>query len=117
MRTITITKKEFEPLYIATGSIPSDTEEELATSFDMNRKLRSRSALKPDVGKNDFPARDLLQDEETFLLEEAEWALMRKRFTKALPTFSSHIDEELWSLKNKLADPEKFDPSADEKEG
>ena len=110
MRKITITKREFEPLYIAMGSVPSDNETELETSFNMNRKLRLKSNPK-NVGENDFPARDLLLDEETFLLEEAEYQLMWKRFKKALPTFASHIDEELYSLKQKLTDPEKYEPS------
>lgn len=112
MRKITITKKEFEPLYVAMGSVPSDNDAELETSFNTNRKLRGRSIPK-DVKENEFPARDLLKDEETFLLEEAEWILMRKRFKKAIPSFASHIDEELYSLKNKLEDPEKFEPSVE----
>ena len=113
MKKLTVTKAEFELLYIATSTVPSDNETELETSFNMNRKYRLKSVVKGDVRGNDFPARDLLMDEDTFLLEDSEWTLTQKRLTKAIPQFHSHKDEELFTLVQKVKNAPKYEPAVE----
>lgn len=116
MRRVHVTKKEFEDVLYFSISMGALSESNLDASYRLGKKFRAISTEGEKPTNVPFHLRSLDREEETVILEEDEWQLLKKRLTESLPNFSASSAEVYKGLLEKVKAAEEFELKVEEEE-
>lgn len=123
MRRFTLTREQFDRIvWVAYGLTTTDNESQLATSYEVGRKLRSVSMPTGEsAGGGALDMRSLDSEEVEFRLENDEWSHLVNRIKKAIPQFTGAAHKLLHETLEKVKGAEQYEvgpePVEDEEEG
>lgn len=124
MRKLTLQKGHFDTfVFQQVTTLPAANESEFETALRLLKKLKDPAltkevALTPEEqeaekqGQRAFPFRQLLEDEATFVLEEDEYQLLKKRVEKHKTLVATLVLEEFAELLAVIAGAETYNIQA-----